>query len=271
MKSRKYPKLNDKEWLEEQYFRQHKTLHQIATEIGCNYASAWQVFRDFGIAFKNSEERRSSHVVTRQDDSFVANYSVIIGSLLGDGSLKSANKTRDTCVPYFVKSNKNADHVRYVASLLFSDDVDRHVSPSHHRKEGAITSTVYTVRSLSHGCLMPLFREWYPPDNGYRKVIPSSLDIDETVLLHWFLDDGTLKQSGKNGAIVKFCSESFLLQDQQMICSLVNQKYNLGMTTCRSQGGTGWRIRIPAEQTERFWSIIGPPPVPSLAYKWGST
>ena len=67
---------------------------------------------------------------------------------------------------------------------------------------------------------------------------------------------------------IVFCSESFVKEDQEMLCERIAAKFPLTPKLMKSQWGTGYRIGLPQSQTQEFFEIIGPPPVPSLAYKW---
>lgn len=57
-------------------------------------------------------------------------------------------------------------------------------------------------------------------------------------------------------------------KDQEFLAKQMFDKFGLNAKVCRAQTGTGWRIHLPQSQAQDFFKIIGPCPVPSLAYKW---
>ena len=270
MQSTKYPELNDREWLKHQYDDLGLSTVRIAKRLGCGSSSVRQAMLDHGIKIRDASARRALLMSTRVGDGFIFNRSVIDGCLLGDASLITRNKHSDTSIPYFQKMNKPMDHVEFVASLLFEEWGDK-IHKLEHHSGGVVTKTQYAIYSLSYDEFLPMHREWYPASRGYKKSVPESLQIDETVLLHWFLDDGMCGLHRGTRPRLIFCSESFLLEDQKMLCQKVNDVFPLGMKVYAAGSGTGWRIGIPPDNVALFYEIIGPPPVPSLAHKWKET
>jgi hypothetical protein len=48
----------------------------------------------------------------------------------------------------------------------------------------------------------------------------------------------------------------------------MKRNFGLNARTIPCQWGTGWRIKIPQAQARLFFDILGPCPVPEMAYKW---
>ena len=46
------------------------------------------------------------------------------------------------------------------------------------------------------------------------------------------------------------------------------EQFEIKSTVRKFNRGTGWRIFLPQSQAQKFFSIIGPCPVPSMEYKW---
>lgn len=230
----------------------------------------WRAMLDLGISLTDQAARRARLVANRQSDGFIFNLSVIYGSLLGDASLRTGDRRSDTCIPAFVKVNKPRDHIEFVESLLFLEGPSR-LKEHNYYSDGKVVKTQYRIDSLTYDEFLPMHREWYPASRGYKKSVPESLQIDEAVLLHWFLDDGMCGLHRGTRPRLIFCSESFLLEDQEMLCQKVNDVFPIGMKVYAAGSGTGWRIGIPPDNVALFYEIIGPPPVPSLAHKWKET
>ena len=258
----------DQNWLTEQYSEQKLSMTEIAEKASCSPTFVRTHLLQYGIPIRDKSE---AHRLHREEDGFVPDPSVLAGCLLGDASLIMGNKSSNICVPYFRKYNINRDHVELVSSLLFSGRMDRVKEIVRKDPSPTASPVIYSIASLSYECLSPIYKEWYPADNGYVKGIPESVEVDEVMLLHWFLDDGTsqvIERKRGRRMIVFFCSECFLRDDQEMLCEKINWKYDLGATTVIHNKGTAFRISIPQTKAASFFEIIGPSPITSMSYKW---
>jgi hypothetical protein len=276
--SKKYELLNDKEWLIRKYEDEKLSTIEIGKLVGgASCAQVANFLRKCGIRVRTKSE---GHTCDREDnDGFILNKSVITGCLLGDGGLKAHNRESDDSYPVFGKSNIYYDHICYVAQLIFGEKWPNRVrermqidgfsaSKEHPRR-------IFIFRSLTHKELMPLFRSWYPPHNGFKKVIPENIEVDETVLLHWFLDDGysCRRKNRDHKVYAAFSTMCFERDEQEMLCEKIKNKFGLRFKVSYHQRygvvkGTGWEIIVPQSQTPAFFEIIGSCPVNSLQYKW---
>lgn len=263
--SRVYWQLNDREWLAEKYLIEKLSTKKIAKLIG---AKTPNTVRQALIGFDIPVRSISDGLTINNEDGFIFNESVITGCLLGDGGYHCYNRNSDYSYPYFYKKNKFYDHTLFVAESLFVKDPSLRISEAIHKK-GFL---YYKLTSFANKALKKEDRKWYPEWNGFKKVIPIDIKIDETVLLHWYLDDGTSsyrKDRKKKQVVLTYCTECFSKQDQQMLCDKINCKFPvLDTRLIKCKTGTGWRIRIPQSKTDAFFNLIGKPPVNSLEYKW---
>ena len=110
------------------------------------------------------------------------------------------------------------------------------------------------------------------------------MNFTPTVLLHWFLDDGysyIVNRKYKNPkwnkrkVRVLFSTQSFQKEELELLAKKILD--NLGLKVYvrfhRRNGkvlGTGYELELSEKKSNitLFYDIIGPPPVPSLAYKW---
>lgn len=277
----RFTELNDKQWLEQKYEKDGLSTVEIAKLVGAKSGnSTRQALVKFGFKLRNLREGQ----VYGREDFIIDNREVIDGSLLGDCSLQIFNKKSIYCAPYITKKNKYLDHVEYFGGLVSKE------TPLNITREERLLNvenpkwrkfhTSYSFRTRSSERLTPYFNRWYPENNGFKKVVPSDLVVTPTVLLHWFLDDGFSsirnrnKEYEKLGFVsrkkqirVEFCSESFSETEN---LNLVNQieKLGIGCYLTQSSAGTGCRIKINQSETDDFFKLIGPCPVPSLEYKW---
>ena len=268
--SYKYPQLNDKDWLYKKYIIEHFSTVKIAKIVGVKTEnSVRQALIRNGIEVRSVSDGLT---INREDDGFIFDIPVIEGGLLGDASMGAWNKESDKSYPCFYRKNKNYDHVKYVAEILFDsggiDKITENKSVTNGKKH-----TAFKISSQVKKELMPLYRKWYPPENNYIKVLPEDTDISPTSLLHWFLDDGCSTRRKGYGRksrqiLIVFCSESFTREEQEFLCGRIMDEHGLKTNVRPANSGTGWRIYIPQSNADLFYEIIGKCPVPSLEYKW---
>ena len=292
LKSYRYDQLNDCGWLYDKYITEGLSTNEIARLVNVKTPnSVRQALQRAGIEVRSVSDGLTykrvnglpysrTKAVDIHADNFVLDESVVCGGLLGDAGFRIHNKHSDFSYPSFYRKNKYRDHVEFVAKLL-GDTYGARITEDKSRRlvaGGKIYGPYYVFRTLCHKELLPLYRKWYPEGSGFKKVIPSDIEINETVLLHWFLDDGSSSRrtrkypshwkQRKQQVKIVFCSESFTKEDQEVLCEKVAAKFPLTPRLQKVQWGAGYRIGLPQSETKQFFGIIGPPPVPSLAYKW---
>ena len=267
-KSHRYKLLNDVQWLHDRYVVEGLSTKKIAKLVGAKTPnSVRQALQRASIEIRSVSDGLT---INREDDGFVLRKDVIEGGLLGDAGLRIWNKHSDASYPSYTRKNKYKDHVKWASELICdAAAVDKKIKLEIIKKNGK-TFKAFRFRTLCHKELLPLYRLWYPESSGFKKVIPQDLEINEVVLLHWFLDDGSTSYIGDTKQVeLCFCSESFTKHDQERLCDTVHQSFPELTPKIRSVNfGTGWRIRIPQSQARVFFDIIGPSPIVSLAYKW---
>jgi len=268
----KYHQLNDRAWLEQKYVEEGLSTHQIARLIEAKgHSVVVEALVRLGISARDKRSavlRRFENDGRREDDGFILNMSVITGGLLGDAYLKNHSKTSSYGSPAFGVKHKDRQHVEFVSRLLFpSNPEGRIFERTYWYTRLGRQYTSYELLSLTHGELSPLFEEWYPEMSGYRKVVPASIKIDETSLLHWFMDDGTAVWNKRQ---VKIClsTMSFCRADQERLGDILARQWGLDVQLHRTPNGSGWTMAISQRHTVEFYEIIGLCPVPSLEYKW---
>jgi transposase len=278
----KYKELNDEKWVYQKYVVEKLGTNKIMEIIGARHPnSVRQALNRFGIPVRSISEGLTCK---RNNDGLILNektLEIINGCLLGDGSMIKWNPESDNSNPYFKKRNKYYDHVSYVASEIGGINVEESNEKCSWDKTKPYT--VFSLRTKSHKELLPLYKEWYPESNNFKKVVPRSLYLTPIMLLHWFMDDGSSylrKRKYKNnrqGSIKRqkhdqvqicFCCESFSKEDQEFLVQKMSNNFGIESTIRNYKDGTGWRIHIRQSYAQRFYEIIGPCPVPSMQYKW---
>jgi len=272
-KSYIHPHLNDRDWLHYKYIVQGLSIKNIKELVNAKESnSVRQSLIRHNIPVRNISDGLTYR---RNDDYFIFDEEVINGCLLGDASLGIHNKKSDISVPYFHKKNIHWEHIVFVASKLFSQNVGSRIkfciNLNKKLKSGKHPQSYY-LRSLSHKELVPLYKKWYPKWNNYVKVVPEDLNITPTVLLHWFMDDGNAYQrrvhSKTKQIHITLCTECFTETDHEFLRDIINNNFNLHAKIRKYHQGTGFRLHINQKYVPSFYEIIGKSPVKSMEYKW---
>lgn len=267
-----YSLLNDKEWLYQKYIVEGLSTNHIAEMAGAKTAnSARQAIMKAGIEMRNQSD---GVTYNRKDLGLIwtpESYEVIEGSLLGDASLGIWNAESDISNPYFYKKNKHLDHVEFVAKQIL-EQWEKRVSLEMSTFRG-VTRGYYKFSTYSHREFKEMYDRWYPTWNNRVKVIPEDLVVTPTVLLHWFMDDGCSyrrKDRPTRQICIELCTDCFSEESQIKVAKQMEDTLGISFSVAPStnNGKRMFRLALKQSYADKFYEIIGPPPVPSLAYKW---
>lgn len=278
-----YKELNDKEWLIDEYLLKMRSCLNISKEIGCNNNAVRQALIKHGIGVRNQSQAQIVHSTT----DLTINNSVLDGILMGDAYLQKWRKGKKS-LPSLLKKNKYLDHLTLVSTIFELNPKIKQVE--QYLKATGKVYTYYQYRSCVDPKLEPYYLRWYPETNDHKKVIPDDIEVDETFLLHWFLDDGfshrrdrskEMESKGwkqnKEQITVGFCSQCFELEQQKNLCDKINDKFDLGVIPRRivwknsKENMDGYMIYVAQKNANKFFEIIGECPIESLKYKWKIT
>jgi hypothetical protein len=84
-------------------------------------------------------------------------------------------------------------------------------------------------------------------------------------LAYWISDDGSFDKSTKT---VVLCTESFTLEEVELLISVLNDKWDLDSYKKKASNG-GYRIVIPQRKLAILQSLIGHIMPPMMRYKLG--
>lgn len=181
------------------------------------------------------------------------------GHLLGDGALEQVSKTSAR----YKHSCKYREYLSWIATILRQFGVeDRPIYRQRHVMNRGKVVYSYYLNSRSYPELLPLYHKWYSPELGRQP--PDDLVLKPTSLQLWFMDDGTYTRvkgprgGGHDVGIGNFC---FAQEKQEL---LLSQLHALGLIARQVKTG----FSISRASVPRFFSIIGPCPVPCYRYKW---
>jgi len=185
--------------------------------------------------------------------------SLLIGSLLGDGTLNFSGNNPNLKIEHclkqrfyvFYKYRLLEQFVSTSPKLSYRYDNNREPYPKS-----------WWFRTIGLGSLNFYYDIFYPNE---KKAIPSNIKqfLNPMVLAIWAMDDGS---SNNNRTAFYFNSQSFLLIDQLKLCRALKGKFNLNARVHKDKNKH--RIYIPVKDTHLLTRIIYPYLLPEFAYKF---
>ena len=176
---------------------------------------------------------------------------ILDGLLLGDGHInpnRFSGRYTQGC-----KYEEFLTHVKEILPLKWS--------PMWYDKKW----NCYHMKSLFTPTLKEVRERWYP--NG-KKIVPRNLVVSNECLLYWFLSDGSIEFSNRrifpNSKYfrIRLATDGFDSEDNSC---LINKLKEVGIeATYRSK-----KLHIHAKSNERFFNMLGKPPINCYKYKWG--
>ena len=267
IRSYKYPLLNDKVWLYDNYINKGLSTRKLAKLAGAKTPnSARQALIRNSIPLRNISDGLT---INRKPNSFILDTEVIDGCLLGDASLVCWNPRSEISNSFFRKKNMFLSHIEFVAKQLYGDDYNSHISSEWIER---FQKNYFVLRSHTHKSLKIHYKRWYPVENSFKKLVPKDIILTPKTILHWFLDDGSSYQRRKHSntkqAYITLSSESFSYEDNKFLVNKLKNEYKLSCRVAACNSGTGYRIIINQSSYESFLKVIGECPFEEMKYKW---
>lgn len=187
---------------------------------------------------------------------------IVVGMLLGDGCRKKYNM-------YIGHSTKQKQYI------LFKKDLLEHITG---RKVGFCLveqhkgdKTYRTIRIYPKSCTLvkKMVRKLYP-DNGRKKVTSTALNyLTLPGIALWYMDDGSCSsKSDGNGRFrgVNVTLNTYLpYAENLLIKEYFSKKW--GVEWYMNKSRDSWRLGMGTIDARKFFGLITPYIVPSLAYK----
>lgn len=184
--------------------------------------------------------------------------SIILGSLLGDGSLTISDKYRNARFS-FRHSHVQKEYFQWKANELKEITADRSqwIQGSDEKPDGwgtvkfkfqsATLSSLTELHLLTHkgtsGSKARVRRHWL------NKLTPLSLAI-------WWLDDGSLVSDSRQGVL---CTDSFGLEEVEILQKYLEVVWNVRTSIGKVGNNEHYRLWIRStEELKKFLSIIIP-------------
>jgi len=185
---------------------------------------------------------------------------IIFGSLLGDGKLEMAPRSKNARFG-FIQAEDKRDYFLSLLNSLSSISTGKYREYSYFDKR-----TNKTYKSLNFWSkALPMLNEFYTTFyNGKVKVVPSELSLlTPLALARWCEQDGS-RGTAKG---LYFCTDGFTHADVKRLTQYLADRYNIKCSIHKA--GKNYRIYILVKSVETVKNIILPYIHPSMLYKLG--
>jgi hypothetical protein len=194
---------------------------------------------------------------------------VIVGLLLGDGSMQTQNNGRTYRLIHVQGGRKKGVYTNHLFEV-FGPWVPTPPKPSPPRLGGGNyeRSESWRLSTLSHGDLRFYGKLFYK--NGTKRV-PRGIKKFLTArgLAYLYMDDGSTKSRQSKGVFLN--TQSFTLEEVKLLCMVLLSKFGIQAspkkTPSQEEKGAGWQIYISGKCYEAFSQLISPYLLPELTYK----
>ncbi len=174
-------------------------------------------------------------------------HAIVVGTLLGDGSMRCKTNA-------LLEINHSFDQRNYV-EWKYRRLVDLVSTPPRVRRgNGSRVACRFVTRSLP--APTPYFRLFY---GSGRKAVPE-LELSRLTLAVWFMDDGCRSRNA-----VYLNTQQFDRTSQERLLRLLREQWGVEGTLNRDK--SYYRIRISVAGTARFARLIDRYLLPELRYK----
>ena len=172
---------------------------------------------------------------------------ILKGKMLGDGSLQS-NAIQ------FSHKKEHESYIDYTLELL--------QNIAGNKQKDIISgygTRMARARTISHHIIADVFKDWF---NDGKKQIPK-IQLSPISLAFWYMDDGSLQHNEKQNDRIGLATNSF---NEQSIDNLLLALKKMGIIGKKIKSD-GWRIRIKADESDKFFTLISPYVPECMQYK----
>lgn len=193
--------------------------------------------------------------------------SFIIGSLLGDGTMRVGKKG--------INANFKTEHgLQQKEYVFWKYDILKNwvfTEPKismRYDPQGTAYAKSWWFRTIRHPILTEIYNHFYTRD-GYRvgrKIVPTDIatHLDAFALAVWIMDDGCYSRG-----CIDISTYSFQLSEIHLLQEALESNFNVRIGYHKDRD-KGYRMRCNKSETEKLVRTIYPYIVPSMMYKIGS-
>ena len=181
-------------------------------------------------------------------------HAVLVGSLLGDGSLRKQG-SRTNALLEINHSWRAKEYVDWKYHIFQQFVLS---PPKRRRGNGQRVAYRFTTRSLP---IFTRYHHWFYQSG--KKQVPADLRLDSLALAVWFMDDGSASRSA-----CYLNTQQFALSEQRVLQEILQRNFAIVSTLNRDKDYH--RLRITTESTQELHRLIVPYVLPMFRYKLGN-
>ncbi|MFH1364684.1 MAG: hypothetical protein ABIH52_03420 [Candidatus Aenigmatarchaeota archaeon] len=189
---------------------------------------------------------------------------ILLGSLLGDGTLSYSSKTKKSAYYRETHSSKQEGYLIWKNMICFTHFVSRLIKYKQFEKTQQKYYEKIRVSTRSSDLFLDLRELFYP--NGIKVVSREILNqLNELGIAVWYCDDGNYHFLKKN---VRILTDSFSYNEQKLIQEWFKEEWNLNCKITRRKTGS-YYIEFNVKESAKFLYLIKDYIPPSMRYKLG--
>lgn len=185
---------------------------------------------------------------------------LLIGTLLGDGHLRSYTKGR-TWLYYAIHKKAHQEYLFHKYEILKSFCKNAPTQKTYKR---------CYFNTITHNCFKHYGNLFYIYDTETNsKIVPKKIKLFLTprAIAYWYMDNGALKWYGRSNAM-RICTEGFCEHGVFRLKSALSDVYNIETQLIRKNNqGVGYRLAINEKNSASFCELIKPYLVDCMRYR----
>lgn len=241
------PNYQNKDWLAEKAEVDNFNDRAIAEmcEVQPATIRKWRVKYDIESGDKYIQRNLDGNLLTEHQ------LNLVEGSILGDGGIFESGAKH-----IFKLTNGQLEYLQWVKAML----PDSILTDSSITKTEYDNRTWYDLHTTNHKRLTQLRDKWY---NDGKKVLRDGFELNDTSLLHLYLQDGDLSDQYNPRITLSWASKDEFNRLASNVESCISGKVEI------HQASNGARtIYIPSDERHCFFNSIDNPMLTCLQYKW---
>jgi len=192
--------------------------------------------------------------------------SVIIGSLLGDGTMRTGKKAKNANLK-IEHGLEQKEYVGWKYDILKPFVFTEPKISYRYRENSKKYLKSWWFRTIRHPILTRIYNQFYLGE-GYRngrKIVPSEIknNLSPLALAVWIMDDGSY-----SGGKIDISTYSFLLPEIRFLQECLRDKFRIEGLFYKDRD-KGYRMYFSKQETDKLIRVIRPYIIPSMEYKIG--
>lgn len=182
--------------------------------------------------------------------------SILLGILLGDGTLKTAKGAGGSKALKWVHGEKQEDYLEWTIRALggLAKRTENHISG---------------YGSLTHSAMTMFHPEIEAALSGFDKpagVIPNWVveKMNPITMAYWYMDDGSLAHHEDQRDRAYFSTNSFSIEGHEVLIAALAK---FGLKAVIQESTKGPSLRLNSDSSDLFFCLIAPYIPPSMQYK----